>query len=78
MWFRPPERNTLCPRDNGVVLLKPGLARVSRSLFSSREYVSDPCEELSVRAFYSSRLGSYIETWGPTSGPEMVETLYSI
>jgi hypothetical protein len=32
-WFGPPERNTLRPRENGVVLLKPGLARVSLSLF---------------------------------------------
>jgi hypothetical protein len=29
--FRPPERNTLCPRENGVVLLKSGLARVGLS-----------------------------------------------
>jgi hypothetical protein len=33
MWFGPPERNTLRPRENVVVLLKPGLARVSLNLF---------------------------------------------
>jgi hypothetical protein len=38
----------------------------------------DPCEEVSVRAFYSSRSGSYIKTRGLTGGPEVVETLYSI
>jgi hypothetical protein len=32
MWFGPPERNTLRPRENGVVLFKPGLPRVSLSL----------------------------------------------
>jgi hypothetical protein len=38
MGFGPPERNTLRPRENGVVLPKPGLARVSLSLF----LISDP------------------------------------
>jgi hypothetical protein len=37
-----------------------------------------PSEEASGRAFYSSRSGSYIETRGPTGGPVVVETLYSI
>jgi hypothetical protein len=32
MWFDPSERNTLCPWENGVVLLKPGLTCVSLSL----------------------------------------------
>jgi hypothetical protein len=32
----------------------------------------------STRAFYSSRSGSYNETRGPTDGPEVIETLYSI
>jgi hypothetical protein len=32
MWFETPECNTLCPQENGVVLLKPDLARVSLSL----------------------------------------------
>jgi hypothetical protein len=31
MWFGPPERNTLRPRENGVVLLKSSLTRVSLS-----------------------------------------------
>jgi hypothetical protein len=44
MWFGPPEHNTLHPQDNGVVLLKPGLARVSMSLSSDRESVFDPVE----------------------------------
>jgi hypothetical protein len=34
-WFGSPECNTLHPRENGVVLLKPGLARVSLSLLST-------------------------------------------
>jgi hypothetical protein len=38
-WFGSPERNTLRPRENGVVLLKFGLARVSLSLSSDRESV---------------------------------------
>jgi hypothetical protein len=37
-----------------------------------------PREEAPARAFYSSRSGSYIETRGPTGGPVVVETLYSI
>jgi hypothetical protein len=37
-----------------------------------------PCEEAPARAFYSLRSGSYIETRGPTGGPEVVETLYNI
>jgi hypothetical protein len=37
-----------------------------------------PREVASARAFYSSRLGSYIETQGPTCGPVVVETLYNI
>jgi hypothetical protein len=68
MWFEPPERNTLCPRENGVVLLKPGLTRVSLSLSSGRKSVFDPCEEASTQAFYSSRPGSYNETQGPRGG----------
>jgi hypothetical protein len=38
----------------------------------------DPCEEVSTPSFYSSWLGSYNETWGPTGGPEVVETPYNI
>jgi hypothetical protein len=37
-----------------------------------------PCEEVSTRFFYSSRLGSYNETRGPTCDPGVVETLYNI
>jgi hypothetical protein len=37
-----------------------------------------PREEVSTRSFYSSRLDNYNETRGPTGGPEVVETLYSI
>jgi hypothetical protein len=36
------------------------------------------CEVASTRAFYSSRSDSYIETCGPTGGPEVVKTLYNI
>jgi hypothetical protein len=32
MWFGPSERNTQHPQENGVVLLKPGLAHVSLGL----------------------------------------------
>jgi hypothetical protein len=41
-WFEPPERNTIRPRENEVVLLKYGLARVSLSLSSSRESIFGP------------------------------------
>jgi hypothetical protein len=41
-------------------------------------FLFDPLEVASTRAFYSLRLGSYNETRGPTGGPEVVETLYSI
>jgi hypothetical protein len=41
-------------------------------------FSTDPCEEVSARSFYSSRSDSYNETWGPTGGPEVVETLYNI
>jgi hypothetical protein len=37
-----------------------------------------PREEVYTRSFYGSRPGSYNETRGPTDGPEVVETLYSI
>jgi hypothetical protein len=46
--------------------------------FLCRESVFDPCEKVSTRSFYSSRPSSYNGTQGPTSGPEVVETLYSI
>jgi hypothetical protein len=74
MWFGSSERNTLHPRKNWVVLLKPALPEpyLFFSLFVH------PCEEAPTRAFYSSRSGNYIETRGPTGGPEVVETLYSI
>jgi hypothetical protein len=42
MWFGLTERNTLRPQENGVVLLKPGLTRVSLSLSSARESVFEP------------------------------------
>jgi hypothetical protein len=41
-------------------------------------YLFTPCEEAPARAFYSTRSGSYIETRGPTGGPVVVKTLYSI
>jgi hypothetical protein len=42
------------------------------------ESFSDPCEEVSPRSFYSSRMDSYNETRGPTSAPEVFKTLYNI
>jgi hypothetical protein len=51
-------------------LVKPGRARGRLSLFLS--------DLLPTRFFYSSKSGSYIETQGPTGGPEVIETLYSI
>jgi hypothetical protein len=77
MWFGPPERNTICPRENGVVLLKPGLARVCLSL-SELGAPLRSLNPLPARSFYSSRSGSYIETQGPTGGSEVVETLYNM
>jgi hypothetical protein len=35
-------------------------------------------DPLPAQSFYSLRSGSYIETQGPTGGPEVVETLYNI
>jgi hypothetical protein len=72
------ECNILRPRENSVVLIKPGLARVSLGLSYDRESVFSPCEEVSTLSFYSLRPGSYNETRGPTSDPEVVENLYSI
>jgi hypothetical protein len=78
IWFRPPERNILRPWENEVVLLKPGLARVSLTLSSGRESIFDPREEVSTWSFYSLILGSYNETRGLTDGPKVVKTLYNI
>jgi hypothetical protein len=51
---------------------------------SARELVRtrhETCPALSlsmaVRSFYSPRSDNYIKTRGPTSGPEVVGTLYS-
>jgi hypothetical protein len=52
-WFRPPERNTLRPRVNEVVLLCLSVRLKSRGPFLSLA---------SVRTFYSSRPDSYSET----------------
>jgi hypothetical protein len=57
-------------------LYEPESAYLSAGL--DRLIFSDPCKEVSTRSFYSSRPGSYNETQGPTGGPEVVETLYSI
>jgi hypothetical protein len=48
------------------------------SLYEPEPFFDRPYEEVSTRSFYSSRSGSYNETQGPTGGPELVETLYSI
>jgi hypothetical protein len=58
------------------IALKPALPE--SFLVFDRESIFDPCEEVFTRSFYSSSPGSYNETWGPTGGPEVVETLYSI
>jgi hypothetical protein len=58
-------------------LLKPVLPEYAY-LSALTDLSVDPCEEASVRAFYSSRSNSYIETRGPTGDPELVETLYNI
>jgi hypothetical protein len=38
----------------------------------------DLYEVVPAQTFYSSRLDSYIETQGPTGGPEVIEILYNI
>jgi hypothetical protein len=54
---RTPERNTLCPRENEVVLLKSSLTHVSLRLS-----FFDPYEVVSTQAFYSSKSDSYNES----------------
>jgi hypothetical protein len=51
-WFGPPERNTLRPRVNGVVLLCLSVRLKSRG----------PLSLASARTFYSSRPDNYSET----------------
>jgi hypothetical protein len=70
MWFSPSGCNTLCPRENGVVLPKPDLTRVSLGIFF------DPCEVTFTRVFYSSSSASYNEFQGPTCGLETGKTLW--
>jgi hypothetical protein len=72
MWFGSLESNTIRPRKNEVVLLKLDLTRVSLTLSS----FSDPREVASIRAFYSSRSGSYNEFQGSTAGLGAGKTLY--
>jgi hypothetical protein len=57
-WFGPPERNTLRPRVNGIVLLCLG-AQLRSSLFSLCQPVC--VWSSSARTFYSPRSGSYRE-----------------
>jgi hypothetical protein len=72
MWFRPPERNTLRLRENGIVLLC-----LSAQLRSSSVCVCVRmcvCVRVSVcvapaRTFYSLRPGSYSETTWPNRWP---------
>jgi hypothetical protein len=71
MWFRPPKRNTLRPRENGVVLLKSTLPEPA--FLSDRESIFDPPEEVSTRSFYSSTSDSYNETQSPTDGPKWLK-----
>jgi hypothetical protein len=72
MWFGSLECNTLHPRENEVILLKSGLARVSLSL---PPFFLGPCGLAPTQAFYSSRLGSYNKSQGPISGPRAGRTL---
>jgi hypothetical protein len=51
---------------------------IAQACMSLNLSFSDPCEEVSTRSFYNSRSDSYNETWGPTGGPKVVETLYNI
>jgi hypothetical protein len=66
MWFRPPERNTLRPRENRCVVL----LWVELSWDSLKRACLDLMAALS---FYSTRQGSYKKICGPTCGPEVVE-----
>jgi hypothetical protein len=70
-------------RDSGHRIVIPYVHRRTELYCSSLPCLSlpvcpPPSEEASGRAFYSSRSDSYIETRGPTGGPVVVETLYSI
>jgi hypothetical protein len=69
-------------RDSGHRSIIPYVHERTELYYSSMPCLSLPFhlphEEASARAFYSSRSGSYIETRGPTSGPMVVKTLYSI
>jgi hypothetical protein len=71
-WFGPPERNTLRPRVNGVVLLCLG-ARLRSSLFSLCQPMCvcgvRPLWLSSARTFYSPRPGSYREAPWPDRWP---------
>jgi hypothetical protein len=70
--LRGSDRQSVIPyvhERTGVVLLKHALPEPA--------FLSTPMKQ-SVRSFYSSRSGSYIEIWSPTGGPAVVETLYNI
>jgi hypothetical protein len=70
--LRGPDRRSVIPYIYGRMKLY--YSRLPcLSIFSDR-----PIEVAPARSFYSSRSGSYIETRGPTGGPEVVETLYNI
>jgi hypothetical protein len=68
-------RLSVIPYVHGRTELYPCPSLPCLSLFC---FSTPPCEEVSTQSFYSSRPGSYNETWGPTDGPEVVETLYII
>jgi hypothetical protein len=71
-WFRLLERKTLCPLMlycyECMSLFKLELNSPKKACLNS----------VSVRSFYSSRSNNYIETWGLTGGPKVVENLYNI
>jgi hypothetical protein len=61
-WFRPQERNTLRPWENRVVLHKPGLARVSLSLFSAVNLFLTPVKRCLPDSFIAQ---GWVVTMGP-------------
>jgi hypothetical protein len=75
-WFGPPKRNILRPRRRLLYYCVWCCSSVEFNL--RRAEVKRTCLVLMFfRAFYSSRLGSYNETEGPTGGPGADKTLYS-
>jgi hypothetical protein len=66
MWFKPPERYTLCPLKLYCCVCKLIVTCVKLVPFGGCPI-----------PFIAQGLGSYIKTWGPTCSPEVVDTLYN-